>query len=235
MRKKFHALIHQWLLPQVCRLCQSPINGEVALCQPCLLDLPANFNSCACCALPLPISAPRCGRCLKKQPLVTQVIAPYLYAHPIDSLVLRFKKNADLACGELLSTLFLQSLTKQLARQTHAELPQALCPVPLHLNRLRERGFDQALRLAEKISRQLKIPISDALIRSRDTGSQGGLRAEARQRNVRGAFVVPQPLALTHVALIDDVATTTATLNACALALKRAGVGRVDAWVMARA
>jgi ComF family protein len=230
MKQKLHALIHQWLLPQVCRLCQSAVAGELALCAPCLRELPRNLSCCACCALPLPISVPRCGRCLKKQPLVTQLIAPYLYVHPIDSLVLRFKKSADLASGELLGTLFIQSL-----ELPKLQMPQALCPVPLHLSRLRERGFDQALLLAEKISRHLKIPICDALIRNRDTGSQGGLRAEARQRNVRGAFVAPQPLALTHVALIDDVATTTATLNACALALKRAGVQRVDAWVMARA
>jgi ComF family protein len=280
MRQKFHALIHQWLLPQVCRLCQSAVTGELALCAPCLRDLPRNLSCCACCALPLPLSVPRCGRCLKKQPLVTQLIAPYLYAHPIDSLVLRFKKSADLASGELLGTLFLSSLAEQATRQTslaeqatrqtslaeqatrqtslaeqatrqtslaeqatrqaalelpNLKLPQALCPVPLHINRLRERGFDQALLLTEKISRQLKIPICDTLIRIRDTGSQGGLRAEARQRNVRGAFLVPQPLALKHVALVDDVATTTATLNACALALKRAGVKRVDAWVLARA
>jgi ComF family protein len=219
------------LLANSCALCADPVHGDLALCAGCALDLPRNQNCCALCALPLATPTVRCGRCLKKRLLITRIIAPYAYAHPIDSLVLRFKKRGDLACGALLAQLFAQSFREL----PNAELPEVLIPVPLHTARLRTRGFDQARLIADALGRQLSCPVQTTLVRTRDTGTQGGLSAAARVRNVARAFFASELNGVAHAALIDDVATTAATLNACALALKRAGVRRVDAWVIARA
>jgi len=107
-------------------------------------------------------------------------------------------------------------------------------PVPLHISRRRQRGFNQANDLA----RHLGLPIVDALTRTRATATQTGLPAARRRRNVRDAFAptrVAYSLAGLTVVLIDDVSTTGATLDACARALKQAGVKEVRALTAARA
>ena len=116
-------------------------------------------------------------------------------------------------------------------------LPQALLVVPLHKNRLRQRGYNQALELARPMARALAMPLClDALRRVRSTHAQTELDAHARRRNVRGAFALLDGAALpAHVAVLDDVMTTGATLAECARVLKRAGVQTVDAWALARA
>lgn len=105
--------------------------------------------------------------------------------------------------------------------------------MPLHRARLRRRGYDQALELARPLARGLGLPLCDGLHRVRATAPQSELDARARRRNLRHAFAVQAPLP-PHVALVDDVMTTGATLHAAAQALRRAGVGRIDAWVVAR-
>lgn len=110
-------------------------------------------------------------------------------------------------------------------------------PVPLHSRRLRERGFNQA----EELARGLTVPIVNALERVRPTPPQVGLPESQRRANVADAF------ALTHrarrvsfqsprdvIVLVDDVATTGATLEACARVLKEAGVREVRAITAAR-
>ena len=86
------------------------------------------------------------------------------------------------------------------------------------------------------MGRRLDLPVLDsALLRSRDTAPQSEQDAQARRRNLRGAFSVRPGAALpAHVALVDDVMTTGATLHAATRALQRAGVARVDGWVCAR-
>ena len=104
--------------------------------------------------------------------------------------------------------------------------------MPLHPQRARERGFDQAGWLARRLARRLGVPLVRAE-RHRDTPSQRGLDRGERRRNVRGVFRVEAPLPA-RVALLDDVMTTGATLNALALACRRAGAREVEAWAVAR-
>ena len=177
--------------------------------------------------MPQAIASSECGRCSQAEFLLDKIVAPFRYQFPLDSMIVRFKKSSELS---------LTNLLVDLAIPAFSDTPDALIPVPLHQHRLRERGFDQALLLAQAIGKHRMIPVLDALERTRDTGTQGGLSAKARVQNVHGAFNVRLQSPLPErVALIDDVATTGATLNACAKALKRAGVREVQAWVIARA
>jgi ComF family protein len=113
-----------------------------------------------------------------------------------------------------------------------------LVPVPLHLNRLRTRGFNQALLLARALSRGRGLEVAArALIRLRDTHMQPGLSAAERRRNLRGAFAVREPAVVMgrHLVLVDDVITTGATADACAFTLRAAGAARVDVFTVGRA
>jgi ComF family protein len=113
----------------------------------------------------------------------------------------------------------------------------ALIGVPLHPDRLKERGFNQAALLAEALGRNSGLPVLTALIRNRNTPSQTHLSAKDRRRNVARAFQVREPAALlgATVVLVDDVATTGATLRECAATLLAAGVAEVRAITVARA
>jgi ComF family protein len=123
------------------------------------------------------------------------------------------------------------------ARIDRPPQPDCFVVVPLHAARLRERGYNQALELGKPLARSLGIRLESGLLqRRRPTAPQTGLDAVRRRRNLRGAFRVAAEASLpAHVAVLDDVMTTGATLRECASVLRRAGVARVDVWALARA
>ena len=218
------------LLPSHCLLCGARGQGALSLCAACEADMPRNTTCCARCALPLESAARLCGRCIRRAPSWDAAWVPFRYEWPLAQLESRFKFGSDLAAGRTLSLLWLAS-------QPLREMPQALVSVPLHRSRLRQRGYNQALELAKPLAKHFGIPLlRDALHRTRATDAQTELTAVQRRRNVRGAFeakfadTVPE-----HVAVLDDVFTTGATLAECVRVLKQAGVARVDAWALARA
>ena len=119
-----------------------------------------------------------------------------------------------------------------------AALPPAdvLVPVPLHVSRLAERGYNQSTLLARRIAEQTGLPVLDGpLRRLRPTQPQMALPAERRLANIQGAFAVPEhDLRGLHVLLIDDVCTTGSTLEACAIALKAARCEKVWGLTLAK-
>lgn len=228
---------HRWvdgaldaLLPSHCLLCGAHGQGALSLCPDCAAELPRNDPCCARCALPLDAPAPLCGRCVRRSPPWDAAWAPFRYEWPLAQLEARFKFGGELAAGRTLASLWIAAPRPQ-------ELPQAIVPVPLHRSRLRRRGYNQALELAKPLARALGVPLlRDGLRRVRATDAQTELTAVQRRRNVRGAFAVESGGALPeHVAVLDDVFTTGATLGECVRVLKRAGASRVDAWALARA
>jgi len=224
--------VQRILLPPHCLLCDQRSDGVGDLCSGCRADLQRNRICCPRCALPLQTPAPLCGECLQSEPPFAAAFAPFVYAHPFDLLVTKLKFGRSLAAGRVLAGLWLAAANELPA------LPQMLVPVPLHPDRLRERGYNQALELARPLARALRVPLKAKLLeRTRATPAQTNLDAKTRRRNMRGAFAINAadlpPTA--HVALIDDVMTTGATLRECARVLKRAGVARVDVWALARA
>jgi ComF family protein len=216
------------MLAPRCLLCGERGANRCDLCRNCRDALPWNLSACSRCAIPLPHPGV-CGACLRSPPPLTATRAAFVYGFPLDRLVPRFKFHHDLAAGGLMAALMAEGLAD-------AERPQALVPVPLHAARLRRRGYDQAVELSKTLARQLDIPLLvRALRRTRDTAPQSELDATARRRNLNNAFAAVHPAALPgHIALVDDVMTTGATLHAAAKILRKTGVARVDAWVCAR-
>jgi ComF family protein len=220
------------VLPPCCLLCGQGGAGQRDLCTACAADLLRNRVCCPRCALPLDAPAPLCGECLNSEPPFASACVPFVYAPPLDALLTRLKFGRNLAAGRVLSELWLAAV-----REAPPPIPKALIPVPLHDGRLRERGYNQALELAKPLVRAFGITLrNDVLVRTRATSAQSDLDADARHRNLRGAFAVATNTKLpVHVAVFDDVMTTGTTLRECARTLLRAGVERVDVWAVARA
>jgi len=221
------------LLPRHCTLCGLP-SGPGNLCAACAADLPRATPGCPRCALPQP-QAGACGQCLRRPPPWDEAIAALWYDFPVDRVVQRLKFGRDFACGQLLAGELVRAVRER------AEGPADLvAPVPLHRLRQFARSFNQADLLAQSLGRQLGIVVeSGLLLRARRTRAHSGLAAAERQRNIRGAFRLPprsaRQVAGRHVALVDDVLTTGATLSECARLLQAAGARRVSVWVAARA
>lgn len=215
----------QFIPAQPCLLC-GDLNHHGILCHACDTSLPSLAHShCPVCALPTLDNAV-CGNCLKSPPHFKRTVAAYAYAFPLDKLILTLKYGAQLHLAEYLGDKLLQEVRL---------LPDCLVAMPLHPERLKQRGFNQSQQLANHAGRQLKLPVlRSACQRVRDTPSQSTLPWNERRKNLRKAFSCTSEVAGKHVAVVDDVMTTGATLNELSQALLDAGATEVSAWVVAR-
>jgi len=171
-----------------------------------------------------------CGPCSRRSPPYARSIIPYRYGPPLDYLLQQLKFHQQLQIAPLLGGLLAEAVS-----DAGDSLPRLILPVPLHRSRLSDRGYNQALELARPLSCQLGIPLDwRSCRRLRSTPAQTSLQGRERRKNLRGAFRVSGELP-GHVAIVDDVVTTGATVEEMAKALRGAGVGRVDVWAVARA
>lgn len=198
------------------------------LCADCERDLPWRSASiCPVCALPSG-TGETCGTCLQHPPAFDATVAALDYRFPVAAVLQRYKYSGFLAVAELMGSLLARRL-QDLPR------PDILIPMPLHPTRLQERGFNQATEIARVVARDLELPLdSRACSRTRPTQPQTGLDLKARRRNMRGVFACSKNLTGKRVALLDDVMTTGASLDALAHTVKDAGAVRIDCWVVAR-
>jgi ComF family protein len=213
----------------VCRLW----TGQL-LCGDCIARFGAETPRCARCGLRTPTPLAMCGACLADPPAFDACVVGCDYVFPWDGLIADFKFHARVELALPLA----QRLLHAIRRRQDAQ-PGWVGPVPLAPRRLAERGFNQAWELARRIARALGCRAEARLLqRPLDGAHQAELRLAQRRTNLRGAFVAQPPRRVSlqgaHVALVDDVMTSGATLREAALALKRAGAARVDAWVLAR-
>lgn len=225
----------QAMLMKNCLLCG--VKSRADFCNPCLNSLPhLTYDRCSVCALPVQ-GWQICGACLSNPPAFDRSIAALEYAFPVDALLQRLKYGAHLAMARVLADLLIARINSPVANTVAhtVELPDFIVPMPLHSGRLRERGFNQALELARRVSKKTGVPLlSDACQRIRNTPSQTGLPWKEREQNIRGAFTCEAELDGKHVAMLDDVMTTGATLNELAKVLRKRGATQVSGWVVAR-
>ena len=165
---------------------------------------------------------------MKSPPAFDATYALYQYQHPVDALLHKYKYSNQLAIADILAQLIIQ-------RKLDASLPDLLIPMPLHPLRLRERGFNQAVEIARIVARHLQIQLDiQSCKRLTFAAPQVTLPLKQRVKNMRNAFLCDRKLDGFKVALLDDVMTTGASLNALAHAVKKAGAARVECWVVAR-
>ncbi len=176
-----------------------------------------------------------CAQCSRRPPAYDQVVAPWHYGFPLDTLISRFKHNNQWPLGRLMAELL--GLNLHHRYQEGMPRPDLLLPVPLARRRLRERGFNQAAMLGRWLSKALLIKCEERLLlRTRETPAQQHLDARARRHNLRRAFALADQASLKgrHVAVIDDVLTTGTTAQAIAQLLRQAGARRIDVYCLAR-
>jgi ComF family protein len=159
---------------------------------------------------------------------VDAVVAPFSYAPPLDHYLQAFKYGGARALGRAFA-LLLEPELKTLGRV------DAVAAVPLHRARFHERGYNQAQEIARVLARILRVPTFDRGIARRvATPAQAGQGARERRLGVARAFRVTRSVAGLRVAIVDDVVTTGATINALAAELKAAGAARCVAIAVAR-
>lgn len=202
----------QWLCP-ACR--DSCRRLEEPLCPRCGVELPFVNSSCGCRA---------------RLRALRRLRAAAAYEGPLEKAIHRLKYEGWRPLARPLASLIADRVT------VDGLAAAVLVPVPLHPARLRDRGFNQADLIAAELRRRLRLEAAPGrLVRLRDTPSQVGLDRLRRAANVLDAFAWEgQDLDGAAVAVVDDVATTGATLEACAAALKRGGAGPVTGLTVGR-
>lgn len=228
----FRTLLHRLsaALPGQCALCHAwPASP---LCRACTARFVQPRSRCSLCALPLPAGVERCGACIKDAPPLDQCLAVVSYEYPWSGLIARYKFGPSPGWSAALARLMRDSPGVAAA----LDASDLLLPLPLSPQRLRERGFNQALELARQLAPGKTR--ADLLLRVRDTPAQSSLPLNRRLRNVQDAFGLAagaeDVLQGRRLVLVDDVMTSGATLYAAARLLRTAGATRITGLVLAR-
>lgn len=233
--KRLSLNVLEFFLPRLCLFCGAGV-GEAAaqaICPECQGAIEwVGSPLCTCCGVVFPAKDRGdhvCGDCRTDPPPFARARAAAIYDGPAAAAVKRFKFGRQLAYLPLMQSWLQAPLCRELA--AGAEL---LIPVPLHPRRLKHRGFNQALLLAQAFP---ELPLArEALLRVRHTVPQVQLNLKERRDNVKGAFAVPDPALVKgkNLLLVDDLYTTGATARECARVLSRAGAARVEVLTVAR-
>ena len=235
----------QWLLdlifPPVCPVCKIHLNGkgnDLLLCPACRTAIKLILPPyCPRCGLPEPSGnggGYLCGSCLTEKRHFEIHRSSGLYEGALKEAIHTYKYGGVFSLVKVFGDL-LQPTFQTLSRDYPVDV---MIPVPLHMRRLRERGFNQALLMVKELSKRIGIPYEGrALKKIKDTPVQISLKKRERRKNLTGVFQVTDTEALNgrSVVLVDDVYTTGATVNECSRALLKAGAERVAVLTVARA
>jgi len=180
------------------------------------------------CSTPFPSKYSEiCSACIKKPPLFSKAVSFSLYEGVLATAINLYKFHG-------IKRLY-KPLGKFLLEFDMTEI-DAIVPVPLSINGLRNRGFNQSLLLSKIISDNKKIPIiMDGLTKQKETPAQIGLSAKERVLNLRDAFVTKRNFFGLKIMLVDDVMTTGTTVRECSKKLLKAGAANVRVLTLARA
>jgi len=213
--------------PGACILCGALASAS-PLCAACHADLPWLLTPvCPSCALPA-AEGNVCGHCLKSPPAFSSTRALFAYQFPMDALIHALKYRHQLHVASYFG--------RELAAEMRHEIrPDLIVPMPLHPQRLKTRGFNQALEIARIVSAKTGIPLQiSGIERIKDSPPQVGMSRKDRVKNLKGAFRATLSLQGKRVAIIDDVMTTGTSCHELSLALREQGAQEIRVWVVAR-
>jgi ComF family protein len=218
-------------LPSQCAVCHAWPAQPV--CEACVVRFAQPLPRCRTCALPVVGAIDQCGACVRSPPPLDACVAAVAYEYPWSRLIVEFKFGARPGWAASFATLLRSAPWVEPA----LERADLILAMPLSTQRLRERGFNQALELAHQLAPGKKG--QGLLLRVKDTPPQSALKRADRLRNVRHAFAVEPlrvgELAGAKVVLLDDVMTSGASIYAAADTLRSAGVAHITGIVLARA
>lgn len=225
------------LFPKTCFSCGAdlPFGEDFPLCAACFsqIQYPGPLI-CRRCGTVLPAGGAHCARCRgsKAKTFKCSVIrSAWLFGPQTQALIHAFKYQGYSFLADFLGERMAQEFIK------YPELTPIdwVVPVPLHPKKRRVRGYNQSQLLAESFCKRTGLLLrGEVLLRQRDTLSQARLKRAERLTNMAGAFAALPEVKGKRILLIDDVATTGATLEGCAVALKQAGAKQVTAFTLAR-
>lgn len=228
-----------FIYPAVCQLCTSrrATAAEGYVCSECYQRV--RFIKppfCERCGLPFEgaLTTPfECSNCREMDLHFSSARSAVIAKDVALEVIHRYKYSRALWFEPFLADL----LSRAAADELRAAKSDFIVPVPLHPTKEREREFNQAHRLAARLSRATGIPLQPQWLRRKEpTRTQTLLTRAERAKNVQRAFAPRAGLKLSgeRIVLIDDVFTTGATTSACAHVLKAAGAGDVCVWTVAR-
>ncbi|MGB0695316.1 MAG: ComF family protein [Rhodospirillaceae bacterium] len=238
-------------LPPRCLGCGVRVDLDGVLCGDCFAAMTwISAPLCGCCGHPFDLEQEPdaqdnslCQSCTRHPPLFDRVRSVLRYDDASASLVLGFKHADRTDAGPVFATWMTRigrGLLEELAASGQgpkSDAPPVVLPVPLHPKRLAKRQYNQAALLSQAVAKNLGLEhLPLVLRRIKQTKGQGHLGRLARQEQVRGAFEVRavERIAGRPVILVDDVFTTGATLEECALVLRKAGVPSISCLTLAR-
>jgi len=235
----FIETVFQFLLPAQCHCCRRFLDqAGRGICSDCLSRIRwIEPPFCSVCGTPFAsdqAGVHPCGECAKRRSPFTSARALGAYDGPLQEAIHQWKYEGRVT----LTPLFGKWLAEGFARYWNPSLFDFLVPVPVHRQRLRERGFNQSLLLARELSFITGIPFRKRVLKKiKPTIPQVALSGIERRRGVKGSFQVPSKGEVhgKSVLLIDDVFTTGATVRECSRVLKAAGAKRVDVLTLAHA
>ena len=167
----------------------------------------------------------------KKKRSFQRTVAPLLYESSVAVMLQMLKYQKKLAYANPLAKI-LTSAVQQAYQED--QWPQVIVPMPLHTSKLYQRGYNQAGVIANHLSRHLLLSVDRSLVRRiKKTDSLAGQNSRERKRSLQGAFKV-KVNGFDHIALVDDIVTSTASAEAAARVLQQSGISRIDVWSIAR-
>ncbi|MGM0442083.1 MAG: ComF family protein [Elusimicrobiota bacterium] len=227
----FKRLIN-FILPVECAGCGRKIDTDDlrGICEDCLDKIEIlDRECCNYCGRPIKEGQKFCRKCWEFSSFTDSFSSVCYYKEPVKSIIGNFKyKNKRYLKG-----ILTELLEKKYFQIKNIEV-DIIVPVPLHPEKLNERGYNQVRLIAENLSKKINIPVKNSIVkRVKMTSPQYRLTRKERLKNLKDAFKAARKLNGKKVLLLDDVATTGSTVQNCAAVLSRAGAGSVHALVAA--
>lgn len=221
---KFSQLLH----PALCLSCGIPVNAKAFICSDCLEAMEIVHNPCSLCGLPNSEPDSICPSCLHNPPVWNALTSPLIYRGYSRKCIHDLKFNEQMYIANV--------LVKHFHSRFESHKIEVLLPVPLHVTRLLERGYNQADEIANALSLQLNIPVDrKSLTRIKETEAQAGLSLNKRKNNIIRAFHFDNSRRYQCVAVIDDIITSGSTMSEICKNLRNAGVKHIEVWSLTRA